>query len=136
MDPLQKTAKPDDHSNALKTPGATLKQVKDVVNKGVPPAGCRGHSATPVSTPGQGGKMEEVEADEVVAEEETAEEAVVSEEETTETTDETEVVASLRKPPKKKFLLVKNSILQLKKMLTHFFLATSHFPRSSEKRQN
>ena len=53
-----------------------------------------GSSATPVSTPGQGGKMEEVEAEgEVVAEEETAEEAVVSEEETTETTDETEVVA-------------------------------------------
>ena len=93
--PTPENSKPDDNSNALKTPGATLKQVKDVVNKGADPAmGAAGHSATPVSTPGQGGKMEEVEAEgEVVAEEETAEEAVVSEEETTETTDETEVVA-------------------------------------------
>ena len=61
MDQLQKTAKPDDNSNALKTPGATLKQVKDVVNKGAAPADAAGSSATPVSTPGQGGKMEEVE---------------------------------------------------------------------------
>ena len=92
--PTPENSKPDDNSNALKTPGATLKQVKDVVNKGAAPADAAGSSATPVSTPGQGGKMEEVEAEgEVVAEEETAEEAVVSEEETTETTDETEVVA-------------------------------------------
>ena len=92
--PTPENSKPDDGSNALKTPGATLKQVKDVVNKGAAPADAAGHSATPVSTPGQGGKMEEVEAEgEVVAEEETAEEAVVSEEEATETTDETEVVA-------------------------------------------
>ena len=92
--PTPENSKPDDGSNALKTPGATLKQVKDVVNKGAAPADAAGSSATPVSTPGQGGKMEEVEAEgEVVAEEETAEEAVVSEEETTETTDETEVVA-------------------------------------------
>ena len=92
--PTPENSKPDDNSNALKTPGATLKQVKDVVNKGAAPADAAGSSATPVSTPGQGGKMEEVEAEgEVVAEEETAEEAVVSEEETTETTNETEVVA-------------------------------------------
>ena len=92
--PTPENSKPDDNSNALKTPGATLKQVKDVVNKGAAPADAAGSSATPVSTPDQGGKMEEVEAEgEVVAEEETAEEAVVSEEETTETTDETEVVA-------------------------------------------
>ena len=92
--PTPENSKPDDNSNALKTPGATLKQVKDVVNKGAAPADAAGSSATPVSTPGQGGKMEEVEAEgEVVAEEETAEEAVVSEEEATETTDETEVVA-------------------------------------------
>ncbi len=92
--PTPENSKPDDGSNMLKTPGATLKQVKDVVNKGAAPADAAGTSATPVSTPGQGGKMEEVEAEgEVVAEEETAEEAVVSEEETTETTDETEVVA-------------------------------------------
>ena len=90
--PTPENSKPDDNSNALKTPGATLKQVKDVVNKGAAPADAAGSSATPVSTPGQGGKMEEVEAEgEVVSEEETAEEAVVSEEETT--TNETEVVA-------------------------------------------
>ena len=90
--PTPENSKPDDDSNALKTPGATLKQVKDVVTKSAAPADAAGTSATPVSTPGQGGKMEEVEAEgEVVSEEETAEEAVVSEEETT--TNEAEVVA-------------------------------------------
>jgi hypothetical protein len=79
--PTPENSKPDDDSNALKTPGATLKQVKDVVTKSAAPADAAGTSATPVSTPGQGGKMEEVEAEgEVVSEEET-------------TTNETEVVA-------------------------------------------
>ena len=32
--PTPENSKPDDDSNKLKTPGATLKQVKDVVNKG------------------------------------------------------------------------------------------------------
>jgi hypothetical protein len=90
--PTPENSRPDDNSNQLKTPGATLKQVKDVVNKGAAPADAAGTSATPVSAPGQSGKMEEVQAEgEVVSEEETAEEAVVSEEETT--TNETEVVA-------------------------------------------
>ena len=67
--PTPENSRPDDDSNKLATPGATLKQVKDVVNAKAAPA-------------------EEVEVDEdqeVVAEseEETAEE-VVSEEETTE----------------------------------------------------
>ncbi len=93
--PTPENSKPDDNSNMLKTPGATLKQVKDVVNKGADAAMGAETSATPVSTPGQGGKMEEVEAEgEVVAEEETTEEEVVSEEETaTETEAEAEVVA-------------------------------------------
>jgi len=79
--PTPENSKPDDDSNALKTPGATLKQVKDVVTKSAAPADAAGTSATPVSTPGQGGKMEEVEVEgEVVSEEET-------------TTNETEVVA-------------------------------------------
>ena len=33
-----KTIRPDDDSAKLKTPGGTLKQVKDVVNKGAKPA--------------------------------------------------------------------------------------------------
>ena len=36
--PTPEKSKPDDDSNKLKTPGATLKQVKDVVNKGAKPA--------------------------------------------------------------------------------------------------
>ena len=36
--PTPENSKPDDDSNKLKTPGATLKQVKDVVNKGAKPA--------------------------------------------------------------------------------------------------
>ena len=63
--PTPENSRPDDDSNRLKEPGATLKQVKDVVNAKAAPA-------------------EEVEADEtqeVVSEAETTEEEVVSEEE-------------------------------------------------------
>jgi len=89
--PTPENSKPDDDSNKLKTPSGTLKQVKDVVNKGAKPA--------------EGAKSlkkeeEEKPADQVVSEEETTEEEVVSEEETTtdevvseEETTEEEVVA-------------------------------------------
>ena len=63
--PTPENSRPDDDSNKLKEPGATLKQVKDVVNAKAAPA-------------------EEVEVDEdqeVVSEAETTEEEVVSEEE-------------------------------------------------------
>ena len=36
--PTPENSKPDDNSNALKTPTQTIKQVKDVVNKGAKPA--------------------------------------------------------------------------------------------------
>jgi hypothetical protein len=87
--PTPENSKPDDNSNMLKTPGATLKQVKDVVNAKASAPDAPATSATPVSTPGQGGGMkEEVEEDEeIVAEEgeevseveETEEEEVVEE---------------------------------------------------------
>jgi len=63
--PTPENSRPDDESNALRAPGATLKQVKDVVNAKAAPA-------------------EEVEVDEdqeVVSEAEATEEEVVSEEE-------------------------------------------------------
>ena len=70
---------PTNDSAKLKPPGGTLKQVRDVVNKGAAPAEAAGTSATPVKVP------EEVEAtEEVVSEEEVATNEVVSEEETTE----------------------------------------------------
>jgi len=69
--PTPENSRPDDDSNKLNTPGTTLKQVKDVVNKGAKPA----EAAT-------GMKEEEEITDEVVAEEETTEEEVVAEEET------------------------------------------------------
>ena len=75
--PTPENYKPDDDSAKLKEPGATLKQVKDVVNKGAKPADPMPKMANPV-------KEEEEIEDEVVAEEETAEEEVVAEEETTE----------------------------------------------------
>ena len=75
--PTPENYKPDDDSAKLKEPGATLKQVKDVVNKGAKPADSMPKMASPV-------KEEEEIEDEVVAEEETAEEEVVAEEETTE----------------------------------------------------
>ena len=88
--PTPENYKVDDNSAKLKTPGASLKQVKDVVNKGAKPAEA-----------GKGVKEEEEKPeDQVVSEEETTEEEVVSEEETTtdevvteEETTEEEVVA-------------------------------------------
>ena len=82
--PTPENSKPDDDSNKLKTPSGTLKQVKDVVNKGAKPA--------------EGAKSlkkeeEEKPADQVVSEEETTEEEVVSEEETAEVEETQEVVA-------------------------------------------
>ena len=74
--PTPENSRPDDNSNQLKTPGATLKQVKDVVNAKAKPAEA-------VSDEIEDGQ-------EVVAEDEVAEvatedgESLVSEEETTE----------------------------------------------------
>ena len=76
-------SKPDDDSNKLKTPGTTLKQVKDIVSKGAKPAD---------PMPAGMKEEEEVEGD-VVAETEVSEDEVVSEEEATETEETQEVVA-------------------------------------------
>ena len=72
--PTPENYKPDDDSAKLATPGGTLKQVKDVVNK-------KAGKADPMPA---GMKEEEEITDEVVAEEESTEEEVVAEEETTE----------------------------------------------------
>jgi hypothetical protein len=84
--PTPENSKPDDGSNALKTPGATLKQVKDVVNSKAAAAQGAETSATPVKVPEEV-ETEVEETQEVVAEEETTEseeQEVVAEEETTE----------------------------------------------------
>ena len=85
--PSPENYRPDDDSAKLKEPGASLAQVKNVVNKGA-------KAADPMP---KGMKEEQTEVEgEVVAEEETTEEEVVTEEETTEeevvaeATDETE----------------------------------------------
>ena len=90
--PTPDNYKPDDDSAKLKTPGASLKQVKDVVNKGAKPAeGMKEEEE--LDTEAVVEEDQEV-TDEVVAEEETTEEEVVSEEEATEEeTVEEEVVA-------------------------------------------
>ena len=72
--PTPENYKPDDDSAKLKTPGGTLKQVKDVVNKGAKPA-----------EPMKGGMKEDEEiVDEVIEEEEVTTDEVVAEEESTE----------------------------------------------------
>ena len=81
--PTPENSKPDDDSNKLKTPGTTLKQVKDIVSKGAKPAD---------PMPAGMKEEEEVEGD-VVAETEVSEDEVVSEEESTETEETQEVVA-------------------------------------------
>ena len=81
--PTPQNSKPDDDSNKLKTPGTTLKQVKDIVTKGAKPA-----------DPMPAGMKEEEEVEgEVVAETEVSEDEVVSEEETAEVDETQEVVA-------------------------------------------
>ena len=93
--PTPDNYKPDDDSAKLATPGGSLKQVKDVVNKGAKPAeAAKGmKEEEELDTEAVVEEDQEV-TDEVVAEEETAEEEVVAEEETTEEeTVEEEVVA-------------------------------------------
>jgi len=74
--PTPENSRPDDDSNKLKTPGATLQQVKDVVNQ-------KAAAAEEVEAEGEVVAEDEVTTDEVVAESETTEEEVVSEEEAT-----------------------------------------------------
>ena len=91
--PTPQNYKSDDDSAKLKTPGTTLKQVKDIVNKGAKPAdpmpaGMKEED----QVEGDVVAEDEQVTDEVVSEEETTTDEVVSEEETTETSEE-EVVA-------------------------------------------
>jgi len=74
--PTPENYKVDDNSAKLNTPGKTLKQVKDIVNK----KAVAGDQAMPTLKK----EEEEKPEDQVVSEEETTEEEVVSEEETSE----------------------------------------------------
>ena len=93
--PTPDNYKPDDNSAKLKTPGSSLKQVKDVVNKGA-----KSGSLPKDEKPGANEEVvsdesvieeEEVTTDEVVAEEETSEVVEVTADE--EVVEETETVA-------------------------------------------
>jgi len=82
--PTPQNYKVDDDSAKLKTPGTTLKQVKDIVNKGAKPAdpmpaGMKEED----QVEGDLVAEDEVVTDEVVSEEEATTDEVVSEEETT-----------------------------------------------------
>ena len=84
--PTPENYKSDDDSAKLKTPGGTLKQVKDVVNKGAKPADAmKGvKEEEDLSDEEVVAEAEETTEEEVVAEEETTEEEVVAEEEVAE----------------------------------------------------
>ena len=83
--PTPENYKVDDDSAKLKTPGASLKQVKDVVNKGAKPAeGAKGIKEEEVEVEGDVVAEEEQTTEDVVSEEETTTDEVVTEEETTE----------------------------------------------------
>ena len=94
--PTPQNYKPDDDSAKLKEPGKTLKQVKDIVNKGAKPAdpmpaGMKEED----QVEGDVVAEDEQVTDEVVSEEETTTDEVVSEEETSEedvVTEEEEVI--------------------------------------------
>ena len=86
--PTPENYKVDDDSAKLKTPSGSLKQVKDVVNKGAKPAeAAKGMKEEEVQPEG-----EVVAEEDVVSEEETTTDEVVTEEETT----EEEVVAEVK----------------------------------------
>ena len=75
--PTPENYKPDDDSAKLKEPGGTLKQVKDVVNKGAKPAeAAKGMKEEEVLDTEETIEEEETSTEDVVAEEETAEEVV------------------------------------------------------------
>ena len=83
--PTPENYKVDDDSAKLKTPGASLNQVKDVVNKGANPAeGAKGIKEEEVEVEGDVVAEEEQTTEDVVSEEETTTDEVVTEEETTE----------------------------------------------------
>ena len=85
--PTPENSKPDDNSNQLKTPGKTLAQVRNVVNKD---AG----KADPMPAGLKSGDEVELQDDqEIVSEDEVTTDEVVAEEETAEATEEQEVVA-------------------------------------------
>ena len=75
--PTPENYRTDDDSAALKTPGATLAQVRDVVNAKAAAAEGPHTSATPVSAPGQGMKEETEEDEDLVDEEEVDEDEEV-----------------------------------------------------------
>ena len=93
--PTPDNYKSDDESAKLKTPGATLKQVRDVVNKGAKSAdamkGMKEEEELDSEEVIEEDEEVTAEAEEVVSEEEATEEEVVAEEE--ESSEEEEVVA-------------------------------------------
>ena len=83
--PTPENYKPDDDSAKLKTPGGTLKQVKDIVTKGAKPAeGAKGMKEEETEVEGEVVAEDEQTTEDVVSEEETTTDEVVTEEETTE----------------------------------------------------
>ena len=83
--PTPENYKPDDDSAKLKTPSGTLKQVKDIVNKGAKPAeGAKGMKEEETEVEGDVVAENEQTTEDVVSEEETTTDEVVTEEETTE----------------------------------------------------
>ena len=83
--PTPQNYKSDDDSAKLKTPGTTLKQVKDIVNKGAKPADpMPAGMKEEEEVEGDVVAEDEVVTDEVVSEEEASTDEVVSEEETSE----------------------------------------------------
>ena len=83
--PTPQNYKVDDESAKLKTPGTTLKQVKDIVNKGAKPADpMPARMKEEEEVEGDVVAEDEVVTDEVVSEEEASTDEVVSEEETSE----------------------------------------------------
>ena len=106
--PTPENYRPDDDSATLRTPGATLAQVRDVVNARAAAAEAPRTSATPVVLPGQGVREEHEDDEDLVDEEEYDEddelvsEASESDEEDEDEEDEDEEEEDKGKKSKKK----------------------------------
>ena len=134
--PTPENYKVDDDSAKLKTPGATLKQVKDVVNKGAK-SGVKSGDVQPGTKLNSGDEVEVKADQEVVAEEPAKEDEVVAEEDLKKKVED----AITEEPEAKEEEVVAESSEEevtpnsmSKKMLKHFS-KERNYPKSSKQKQ-
>ena len=135
--PTPENYKVDDDSAKLKTPGATLKQVKDVVNKGAK-SGVKSGDVQPGTSLNSGDEVEVKADQEVVAEEPAKEDEVVAEEDLRRRS-KMQLLKNLKLKKTKLLLNLLRKKLHLnsisKKMLKHFSKERNYLKSSKQKQR-